>query len=127
MKMKFNRDAVGVRLQRGSAALAMVAGPLLLPLAALADDAPAKGTPQWIEYTLNLRHQKHSWTYDATSKSYTLSVVAAVTNPELPDYEGVSVNVPAVYVKSVDADGNLVIDHSVKFTNPNGVTYTAAV
>jgi len=99
---------------------------ILLPMAALAEDIPAKGTPAWIEYTLNLRHQTHTWSYDETSKSYTLSVVPAVANAVLPDYEGVSVNVPGVYVKGLDADGNLKIDYDAKFVNPNGVTYTAA-
>ncbi len=87
---------------------------------------PTKGTPKWIEYTLDLRHQTHTWTYNETSKAYTLSVVPAVANAVLPDYEGVSVSVPGVYVKGLDAEGNLIIDYDAKFVNPNGVTYTAA-
>jgi hypothetical protein len=105
--------------------LTVLMGLSLLPISALADNVPAKGTPQWIEYTLNLRNQTHTWTYDETSKAYTLSVVPAVSNPALPDYEGVSVNVPAAYVKGLDADGNLIINYDAKFVNPNGVTYTA--
>ena len=99
---------------------------VFLPISALAQDLPAKGTPAWIEYTLNLRHQTHTWTHDEAGNTYTLSIVPAVANPVLPDYEGVSVNVPGVYVKGLDADGNLIIDSDAKFVNPNGVTYTAA-
>jgi hypothetical protein len=53
-------------------------------------------------------------------------VVPAVAYPVLPDYEGVSVGVPGVYVKGLDAEGNLIIDDEAHFVNPNGVTYTAA-
>ena len=99
---------------------------ILLPMLALAENIPAKGAPEWIEYTLDLDHQTHTWTYNETSKTYTLSVVPAVANPVLPDYEGVSVCVPGVYVKGIDNAGNLIIDYNAKFVNPNGVTYTAA-
>jgi len=99
---------------------------ILLPVLAPAENIPAKGTPEWIEYTLDLDHQTHTWTYNETNKTYTLSVVPAVANPVLPDYEGVSVCVPGVYVKGLDTEGNLIIDTNAKFVNPNGVTYTAA-
>jgi hypothetical protein len=99
---------------------------ILLPLLAPAENIPAKGTPEWIEYTLDLDHQTHTWTYDKTSNTYTLTVVPAVANPVLADYEGVSVCVPGVYVKGLDNDGNLIIDYNAKFVNPNGVVYTAA-
>jgi hypothetical protein len=99
---------------------------ILLPVFARAENTPAKGTPEWIEYTLDLDNQAHTWTYDETSKTYTLSIVPAVANPVLPDYEGVSVCVPGVYVKGLDAEGNLIIDYSAKFVNPNGVTYNPA-
>ena len=35
-----------------------------------------------------------TWSYDSQSDSWTMSVTSAVANPELPDYQGVSVNVP---------------------------------
>jgi len=99
---------------------------ILLPVVTLAENVPAKGTPEWIEYTLDLDHQDHTWTYNETSNTYTLSVVPAVAYPVLPDYQGVSVCVPGVYVKGLDTEGNLIIDYNAKFVNPNGVTYTAA-
>ena len=68
-----------------------------------------------------------------------MSVVTAVTNAELPDYQGVSVCVPGAYVKGVDTDGdgtadvtdgtgsgNLVIDYDAAVTSTNGQVYTAA-
>lgn len=106
--------------------LTIVMGLILLPVLAPADDIPAEGTPEWIEYTLDLDHQDHTWTYDESGNTYTLSIVPAVANPVLPDYEGVSVCVPGVYVKGLDAEGNLIIDYDAKFVNPNGNTYTAA-
>ncbi len=107
--------------------LTVFTGLILLPLqASAADSIPAKGTPEWIEYTLNLDNQDHTWTYNQNSNTYTLSVVPAVAYPVLPDYEGVSVCVPGVYVKGLDTRGNLIIDYNAKFLNPNGVTYTAA-
>lgn len=99
---------------------------ILLPVLAPAENIPAKGTPEWIEYTLDLDHQDHTWTYYETGNTYSLSVVSAVAYPVLPDYEGVSVCVPGVYVKGLDKEGNLIIDYNAKFVNPNGVTYTAA-
>ena len=96
-----------------------------------------------IESTLNLANNKEiSWSYDSQSDSWTMSVTSAVANPELPDYQGVSVNVPGAYVKGIDTDGDgtedviaesyseeingqLVIDETAEITNTNGQTYTA--
>ena len=78
------------------------------------------------------------WTYSEKSKAWTLSVVTAVTKPELEDNQGVSVCVPSAYVKGVDTDGdgkvdatsgtvkgNLVIDYDASVTSTNGQVYTA--
>ena len=96
-----------------------------------------------IESTLNLANNKEiTWNYDSQSDSWTMSVTSAVANPELPDYQGVSVNVPGAYVKGIDTDedgtedvtaesyseeinGQLVIDEMAEITNANGQTYTA--
>ena len=84
-----------------------------------------------------------TWSYDSQSDSWTMSVTSAVANPELPDYQGVSVNVPGAYVKGIDTDGDgtedvtgksyseevngqLVIDETAEITNANGQTYTAS-
>ena len=97
-----------------------------------------------IESTLNISNNDEiTWSYDSQSDSWTMSVTCAVANPELPDYQGVSVNVPGAYVKGIDTDGDgteditgktyseevngqLVIDDSVQITNENGQTYTAS-
>jgi hypothetical protein len=68
-----------------------------------------------------------------------MAIVTAVTNAELPDYQGVSGCVPGAYVKGVDTDGdgtadatsgtasgNLIIDHDASVTSTNGQVYTAA-
>ena len=52
--------------------------------------------------------------------------VVDVARPELPDYQGVSVAVPAAYVNSINPDGTLDINWSGTVTNANGMTYTAA-
>lgn len=52
--------------------------------------------------------------------------VVDVAKPELPEYQGVSVAVPAQYVKGINADGTLDIDWDAEITNSNGMTYTAA-
>ena len=96
-----------------------------------------------IESTLNIANNDEiTWSYDSQSDSWTMSVTSAVANPELPDYQGVSVNVPGAYVKGIDTDGNgtedvtgedyseevngqLVIDDTAEITNTNGQTYTA--
>ena len=97
-----------------------------------------------IESILNISNNDEiTWSYDSQSDSWTMSVTCAVANPELPDYQGVSVNVPGAYVKGIDTDGDgtedvtgktyseevngqLVIDDSAKITNANGQTYTAS-
>ena len=97
-----------------------------------------------IESTLNISNNDEiTWSYDSQSDSWTMSVTCAVANPELPDYQGVSVNVPGAYVKGIDTDGDgteditgktyseevkgqLVIDDSAQITNENGQTYTAS-
>lgn len=96
-----------------------------------------------IESTLNISNNDEiTWSYDSQSDSWTMSVTCAVANPELPDYQGVSVNVPGTYVKGIDTDGDgtedvtgktyskevngqLVIDDKARITNANGQTYTA--
>jgi len=92
-----------------------------------------------IEDALNLANMGAEWTYSENAGAWTLSVVTAVTNAELPDYQGVSVCVPGAYVKGVDTDGdgaadatsgtvtgNLVIDYDASVTSTNGQIYTAA-
>jgi hypothetical protein len=102
--------------------LIIVMALILLPFSAPAADVPAKGTPQWIEHTLDLDHQTHTLTYNETNRTYTLSIVPAVVNPVLPDYEGVSVCVPGVYVKGLDKDGNNIVDlyNPVRYIGANG-------
>ncbi len=100
-------------------------------------------TKKEIEDTLNLANNREvTWSYDSTSDSWTMSVTCAVTNPELEDYQGVSVNVPGAYVEGIDTDGDgkpdvsadsyqdavngtLVIDETAEIENENGQTYTA--
>ena len=97
-----------------------------------------------IESTLNIANNDEiTWSYDSQSDSWTMSVTSAVANPELPDYQGVSVNVPGAYVKGIDTDGDgtedvtgetyseevngqLIIDDTAEITNANGQTYTAS-
>ena len=92
-----------------------------------------------IEEALNLVNIKPEWTYSDTADAWTMAVVTAVTNAELPDYQGVSVCVPGAYVKGVDTDGdgtadatsgtasgNLIIDYDASVTSTNGQVYTAA-
>lgn len=97
-----------------------------------------------MESILNISNNNEiTWSYDSQSDSWTMSVTSAVANPELPDYQGVSVNVPGAYVKGIDTDGDgtadvtgqsaseevngqLVIDDTAEITNENGQTYTAA-
>lgn len=97
-----------------------------------------------IESILNISNNNEiTWSYDSQSDSWTMSATSAVANPELPDYQGVSVNVPGAYVKGIDTDGDgtadvtgqsaseevngqLVIDDTAEITNENGQTYTAA-
>ena len=94
--------------------------------------------------TLNIANNEEiTWGYDSQSDSWTMSVTNSVANPELPDYKGVSVNVPGAYIKGIDTDGDgsvdvtaktyseeingqLIIDDTAEITNENGQTYTAA-
>ena len=93
-----------------------------------------------IEAALNLANIKPEWTYSENADAWTMAIVTAVTNAELPDYQGVSVCVPGAYVKGVDTDGdgtadvtsgtasgNLVIDYDATVTSTNGQVYTAAM
>lgn len=95
-----------------------------------------------IEKKLNLKNNSdQEWSY--ANNAWTLSVVSAVANPELPDQQGVSVCVPAAYVKGIDTDsdgkedvtsdsyssavkGSLVIDYDAEVTSTNGQKYTAS-
>lgn len=92
-----------------------------------------------IESALNLANINPEWTYSENADAWTMAIVTAVTNAELPDYQGVSVCVPGAYVKGVDTDGDgsvdvtsgtasgtLVIDYDATVTSTNGQVYTAA-
>ena len=92
-----------------------------------------------IESALNLANIRPEWTYSENADAWTMAIVTAVTNAELPDYQGVSVCVPGAYVKGVDTDGDgsvdvtsgtasgtLVIDYDATVTSTNGQVYTAA-
>lgn len=92
-----------------------------------------------IEEALNLANMNAEWTYSDSDDAWTLSIVTAVTAPEIEDEEGVSVCVPGAYVKGVDTDGDgtedetsgtvtgtLVIDYDASVTSTNGQVYTAA-
>ncbi len=92
-----------------------------------------------IEDALNLANIQPEWTYSETADAWTMAIATAVTNAELPDYQGVSVCVPGAYVKGVDTDGDgnadvtggtasgsLVIDFDTKVVSTNGQIYTAA-
>ncbi len=91
-----------------------------------------------IEDALNMAKMETEWTYDDSADAWTLSVVTAVTKPEIEDEQGVSVCVPGAYVKGVDTDGDgtedaksgtvtgkLVIDSDASVTSTNGQVYTA--
>ncbi|MCR4671732.1 MAG: hypothetical protein K5637_00655 [Lachnospiraceae bacterium] len=92
-----------------------------------------------IEEALDLSNMGAEWTYSESSDAWTLSIVTAVTNPEIEDEQGVSVCVPGTYVKGVDTDGdgeadatsgtvtgNLIIDYDATVTSTNGQVYTAS-
>ena len=92
-----------------------------------------------IEAALNLANIQPEWTYSENADAWTMGIVTAVTNAELPDYQGVSVCVPGSYVKGIDTDGDgtadvtsgsasgsLVIDYDATVTSTNGQLYTAA-
>ena len=107
-------------------------------------DATTSEEKAQIESALNLANNTDvTWSYDSSSDSWTMSIVTAVTNPEVEDEHGVSVNVPGAYVKGVDTDddgetdvtsesyseavhGNLVLDHDASVTSENGQIYTAS-
>lgn len=96
-----------------------------------------------IEAALDLAQNENTeWTYDSDHDAWVLSVVSAVTNPEVPDEQGVSVAVPGAYVTGIDTDGdgkadvtsdsvssavtgNLVINKKGTITSENGQVYTA--
>ena len=97
------------------------------------------GDKEAIEAALDLRNIGAAWTYSENADAWTMSPVTAVTNAELPDYQGVSVSVPGAYVKGIDTDGDgvadvtsgsasgsLVIDYDATVTSTNGQIYTAA-
>ena len=97
------------------------------------------GDKKAIEAALDLRNIGAAWTYSENADAWTMSPVTAVTNAELPDYQGVSVSVPGAYVKGIDTDGDgvadvtsgsasgsLVIDYDATVTSTNGQIYTAA-
>ncbi len=97
------------------------------------------GDKEAIEAALDLRNIGATWTYSENADAWTMSPVTAVTNAELPDYQGVSVCVPGAYVKGIDTDGDgvadvtsgsasgsLVIDYDATVTSTNGQIYTAA-
>ncbi len=88
-----------------------------------------------IETTLDLGNALATgdagWELSASGACYVLSSrryigVVDVARPELPDYQGVSVAVPAAYVNGVNPDGTLDINWEAEITNANGMTYTAA-
>ena len=92
-----------------------------------------------IEAALDLANMDAEWTYSESADAWTLSPVAAVTNPEILEQQGVSVCVPGAYVKGVDTDGDgtadatdgtaigtLIIDYDAQITSSNGQVYTAA-
>jgi len=91
-----------------------------------------------IEEALNLANMNAEWTYSDSADAWALSIVTAVTNPEIEDEQGVSVCVPGAYVKGIDtngdgsadatsgtANGTLVIDYDASVTSTNGQVYTA--
>ncbi len=81
-----------------------------------------------IETVLNLENLIASGEYSwkAGSSVYTISYVPSVANPELADYQGLSIAIPAAYVAGIDDDGNLIIDWEAEVVTPNGAVYTAA-
>ena len=111
-----------------------------LPYSASASEADSAGQEKAaIEEALNLENINPEWTYNEESDAWTMAAVTAVTNAELPDYQGVSVCVPGAYVEGVDTDGDgeadafdgtvsgdLVIDFDAEITSTNGQIYTAA-
>ena len=116
---------------------------LMISAISFADEITASDK-EAIEYALNLANNPdQEWTYSASSDSWTLSIVTAVTKPVIENEEGVSVCVPGAYVTGIDTDsdgtaditaenytesvkGSLVIDYDATVTSTNGQVYTAA-
>ena len=140
------------------AAAIILAGVMGMPLAACSSSTDSSGTKgtelsatgsetiSAIETALDIsQNDAITWTYDSASDSWTMSITSTVTNPEIEDEQGVSVNVPGTYVKGLDTDrdgkadiaakdmtsgstgtaGVLIIDEDGEITNANGQTYTA--
>ncbi len=131
----------------------LMAGALILSLTACGSSgasgtgtnlsATSSDTISEIESALDIsQNEKISWTYDSQSDSWTMSVTNAVTDPEIEDDQGVSVNIPGAYVKGLDTDGDgkaditaadangettgvLIVNEEGSITNTNGQTYTA--
>lgn len=80
-----------------------------------------------IESLLDLDNMDYTWTLSGEGEKayYLLDPVVDVAKPEMAAYQGISVAIPAYYVKGQNADGNLEFDYDYEFVNPNGVTYTA--
>ena len=69
--------------------------------------ATSSDTISKIESALDIsQNNEISWTYDSQSDSWTMSITSAVTDPEIEDDQGVSVNVPGAYVQGLDTDGD---------------------
>ena len=115
---------------------------LIISVVSLADESTVSDK-EAIEYALNLKNMGQEWTYSASSDSWTLSILTAVTKPVIENEEGVSVCVPGAYVTGIDTDGDgtadvtaenytesvkgsLVIDYDATVTSTNGQVYTAA-
>lgn len=116
---------------------------LMISVVSLADES-ITSDKEAIEYALNLANNPdQEWTYNASTDSWTLSIVTAVTRPVIENEEGVSVCVPGAYVTGIDTDGDgtaditvenaaesvkgaLVIDYDAQVTSTNGQVYTAS-
>ena len=120
-------------------ALLMLAGLFTGGFSARASAEEADSDPAAIEAALDLSAIAPEWTYSDSADAWVMEVVTAVTNAELPDYQGVSVCVPGAYVLGIDTDGDgepdvtegsasgvLVIDYDASMTSTNGQVYTAA-
>ena len=85
-------------------------------------------TDEQIASVLDLDNMEYTWTLSGEGDRayYMLSPIVEVAKPEMAAYQGLSVAIPAYYVKGMNADGSLEFDYDYQFTNPNGVTYTAA-
>ena len=81
-------------------------------------------TDDEIASLLNLDNMEYTWSQ--SGDCYILNTICDVANPELKNYQTMSVAIPAYYVKEVAADGSLVFDYDYEYTNVNGTVYTAA-